>query len=576
MAAYCEVDFPADDGRMRGAFAAPEALLTAHRPDEVPDLLRRVEAAARAGRWAFGFVAYEAAGAFDRALATHAPDMPLACFALFESPAPSPRTRGEWLSGVWRDSMSPSAFDAAVAAIKAGIARGDYYQVNLTTRLQAPLFGDSLAFFDALRAQQAAGYCAYLEFGRWRVCSTSPELFFHWRPDAGVLCSKPMKGTAPRVADPEQDAVLRASLARSAKDRAENLMIVDLIRNDLSRVAELGSVSVPELFAVEDWPTVWQMTSTVACRPRTGTGLAEIFAALFPCGSVTGAPKAAAMAAIARLEAAPRGAYCGAIGIVKPGGEAVFNVGIRTVVVDGERGSAECGIGSGIVIDSTAAGESAEWQVKQVFLRRALPTYALIETLRLHRGRYWLRRGHLARLARSAAALGFSFERSRVDAALDAAAQAHADGQWRLRLRLAPDGAVGVEIFPLEATPTEAEAALAAVPVASGNPWLAYKTDRRGIYEISASTQAGIFDTLLYNERGEATEFTRGNLMAEIDGRRLTPPTACGLLPGVLRQALLASRRVEEGVVSLDALARASRLWFVNSVRGIVPVRLRR
>jgi para-aminobenzoate synthetase / 4-amino-4-deoxychorismate lyase len=574
LAAYCEIDVPADGGRLRGAFAAPEALLTANTADELPKLLGRVEAAARAGRWALGFVAYEAAGAFDRALTTHAAKLPLACFAIFDAVAPTPRARGDWLCGIWQDGVPRPAFDAAIATIRQGIARGDYYQVNFTGRLRAPFFGDSLALFDALRANQADAYCAYLDLGRWQICSASPELFFHWRPDIRTLTSKPMKGTAPRSDDAGQDVSAREWLARSAKDRAENLMIVDLIRNDLSRVAELASVTVPELFAVEAWPTVWQMTSTVACRVRPDTGLSGIFAALFPCGSVTGAPKAAAMAAIAALEATPRGAYCGAIGVVKPGGEAIFNVGIRTVVIDAEAAGAECGIGSGIVIDSTASGEYAEWQVKQAFLRRAMPNYALLETLRLHRGRYWLRRGHLARLAHSAALLGFSCERRRIDAALDAAAQAHADGQWRLRLLLAAEGGIEVEVFPLDAPPALGEVALAEAPVASANPWLAHKTDRRGVYQALASAQTGIFDTLLYNERGEATEFTRGNLVAEIDGRRLTPPQSCGLLRGVLRGALLASRRVEEGVVSVDDLARATRLWFVNSVRGAVPVRL--
>jgi para-aminobenzoate synthetase/4-amino-4-deoxychorismate lyase len=575
LAAYCEIDFPLEGGRLCGAFDEPETLLTAHTADELPTLLRRVEAAARAGRWALGFVAYEAASAFDSALATRAAELPLACFAVFGGLAPAPRKRSDWLCGVWRDMLPRSAFDGAIAAIRRGIANGDYYQVNYTTRVRAPFFGDSLALFDALRAQQANGYCAYLDLGRWRICSASPELFFHWRRDS-VVTSKPMKGTAPRFADAGQDAAAREHLRQSTKDRAENLMIVDLMRSDLSHIAELGSVTVSELFAVEAWPTVWQMTSTVSCRARSDIGLAEVFEALFPCGSVTGAPKAAAMAAIAELESAPRGAYCGAIGVVRPGGEAIFNVGIRSVVVDSETGRAECGIGSGIVIDSTAPDEYAEWQAKQVFLRRAMPDYALLETLRLHRGRYWLRRGHLARLARSAATLGFHHDRRRIDAALDEAAHAHPEGQWRVRLLLTAAGDTKITAYPLDSPPAIAAVGRAVGPGASANPWLCHKTDRRGLYEELASAETGIYDTLLYNERGEATEFTRGNLVVEIDGSRLTPPVACGLLPGVLREALLASRRIEEGVVAIDDLARASRVWFVNSVRGVLPVCIRR
>ena len=575
MAAYCEIDFPLDGERLCGAFTEPETLLTAYNASEVPALWHQVEAAARAGRWVLGFVAYEAAGAFDSALVTHTASLPLACFAVFDGLASAPRSRGDWLCGVWKDILPQPAFESAIAAIRRGIRRGDYYQVNFTTRLRAPFLGDSLALFDALRAQQAEGYSAYLDFGRWRVCSASPELFFRRRPD-GVVISKPMKGTAPRFADAGQDTAARDRLAQSAKDRAENLMIVDLIRNDLSRVAELGSVTVPELFSIEAWPTVWQMTSTVACRTRPGTSMAELFGALFPCGSVTGAPKAAAMTAIAELEPEPRGTYCGAIGVIRPGGEAIFNVGIRSVVVDSENGHAECGIGSGIVIDSTMSGEYAEWQAKEVFLRRAMPDYALLETLRLHGGRYWLLRRHLTRLSRSAATLGFRFNREHIDAALENTAHAHPDGQWRLRMLLAADGDVRIEVFPLHAPPPLAEVTLATTPVASANPWLLHKTDRRGLYEGLASTATDIYDTLLYNERGEATEFTRGNLVVELDGRRLTPPIACGLLPGVLREALLASRRVEEGIVAREDLARATRLWFVNSVRGAVLVQLRR
>jgi para-aminobenzoate synthetase / 4-amino-4-deoxychorismate lyase len=572
-AAYCELDLP--HGGLAAAFAEPVEVLVAQRPGEIPGLLARVETLAADGFWLVGFVAYEAATAFDSAHVGHEPaeSLPLAAFAAFRSNS-SPRPRGEFMSGAWRDITTATGFESCLASIKADIGDGRYYQVNYTTRLRSSFLGDSAALFDALRASQPGAYSVYLDFGRWQVCSVSPELFFHWRPATGGvpprLTLRPMKGTAPRDADPERDRQSAESLRASAKDRAENLMIVDLLRNDASRVAELGSVTVPSLFDVEPWATVWQMTSTVECRPRPDVRLPDLFAALFPCGSVTGAPKAEAMRAIRELEPAPRGVYCGAIGVVMPGGEARFNVGIRTVVVDAERGVAECGIGSGIVADSTIEGERDEWLVKQRFLRRACPDYDLFETLLWRRGRYWLLAEHLQRIARSANALGFRFDRNEVHAALDDAAHGFGTGRWRVRLRLAMDGTVAIDTEPMVRQRGPVTCALAARPVDSANPWLRHKTIRRDVYVRLAVPDA--FDTLLYNERGEATEFTRGNLVVRLGGRLLTPPLACGLLPGAFRAALLARGAIEDAVLTLADIEAADRVWFVNSLRGAIPV----
>lgn len=580
-AAYCEIDLPPDEASegLAAAFADPVELLVAREPAELRPLLTQVAALAREGCWLVGFVAYEAAAALDAALVSRDPadELPLAVFAAFRSIA-SPRPRGDFMSGAWRDTTAAAEFESAVAAIQADIADGRYYQVNYTTRLRAPFFGDSAALFDALRASQPGAHSAYLDFGRWRICSVSPELFFHWRPgENGVpprLTLRPMKGTASRDADAGRDRQAAEALRASAKDRAENLMIVDLLRNDASRVAELGSVAVPTLFEVEPWATVWQMTSTVECRTRPEIRLPDLFAALFPCGSVTGAPKTEAMRAICELEPAPRGVYCGAIGVVMPGGEARFNVGIRTVVVDGGRSLAECGIGSGIVADSTVAGERAEWRVKERFLRRACPDYELLETLLWRRGRYWLLAEHMARLERSAGALGFRFDRSGIRSALDEAARGFGGGRRRLRLRLAMDGTVAIDAETIVRERGPVTCALAATPVVSANPWLRHKTTRREIY--AGLTQAGVFDTLLFNERGEATEFTRGNLVVRLDGRLLTPALDCGLLPGAFRAALLARGTATEAVLTLADVAAADRLWFVNSLRGALPVELAR
>jgi para-aminobenzoate synthetase/4-amino-4-deoxychorismate lyase len=570
--AYCEIDLP---GGVAAAHADPVELLIAERAGQIAELLDRVEALAAAGCTLIGFVGYEAAHAFDPALVAHSfPEgLPVAMFAAYRAES-APRGRHGFIVGPWRDQCGPDRFDAAIAAIRADIGEGRLYQVNYTTRLQAACMGDSLALFDALRSAQPGAHSFYLDFGRWQICSVSPELFFEWRQpdnDGRTLTVRPMKGTAARSADPAGDRDAALALRNSVKDRAENLMIVDLLRNDLARVARLGSVTVPSLFDVEPWPTVWQMTSTVSCSTRPGIRLADVFGALFPCGSVTGAPKAEAMKAITELEPSARGVYCGAVGVVRPGGDCHFNVAIRTVVVDGIRQLAECGIGSGIVSDSTATGEADEWRTKRRFLDVASPAYELFETLLWRRGRYWLRREHLARLAASATVLGFPFDIGRLERALDAAVSGFGDGHWRVRLRLDARGEVATDCEAAAAPPCEpVEVAWAARPVDSRDPRLRHKTSRRGYYDALAVT--GAFDTLLFNERGEVTEFTRGNLVVRLEGRLLTPAAASGLLPGTLRDALLRRGAVQEAVLKTEDLIRVESMWFVNSVRGSLAV----
>jgi para-aminobenzoate synthetase/4-amino-4-deoxychorismate lyase len=349
-------------------------------------------------------------------------------------------------------------------------------------------------------------------------------------------------------------------------------MIVDLLRNDMSHVAQPATVKASPLFTVEAFPTVWQMTSTITCQTKKETDLLQIFKALFPCGSVTGAPKVAAMRKIKEIEKSPRGVYCGAIGMIKPGGEAIFSVGIRTSLIDHENNMATCGIGSGITIGSLADNECDEWFAKQIFLRQSCPDYELLETIRLHQGRFWLLSGHLKRMERSACELAFPFHENRILEALSLTAKKYSQSQWRVRLRLSGAGEVNVNVFPLDAIPRLPRIAMACTAVASDNPWLRYKTTRREIYSLLSIKRDDIFDTLLFNERGEITEFTRGNLLIEKQGRLLTPAFNCGLLPGVLREILLNRKRVHETIVNRDDLRQAKNIWFANSVRGVIPV----
>lgn len=578
----CEIDFPllatlTPAERLRLAFTNPVAVHCARRLDEVVPALDAVAAAGARGNWCVGFVAYEAAPAFDRALVANAPaPVPLAWFAEFTAAAASSlpqAAHGGHQVGAWTCDTDHAAFREKVESIRTDIRNGRFYQVNLTTRLAADFAGDAHAFHRALQAAQPDGYHTFIDTGEAQLLSVSPELFFALHD--GKVTTQPMKGTAPRGDTAEADERIAWELTHSDKERAENLMIVDLLRNDLSRLAEAHSVEVSSLFALQPLPSVWQMTSTINATLRSGLGLSDVFRALFPCGSVTGAPKIEAMRAIHDLEAAPRGVYCGAIGYVAPGAgaqaRACFNVGIRSVWL--EKGRATCGVGGGITYDSTVAGEWAEVIYKSRFVRRASKAFELLETLRLEAGNYALLERHLARIENSARHFRFRFDARRIAEALLVVSRAHQTGLWRVRLLVDRAGVPRVEAFPLEALPESPAFVLARESVSSADEFLQHKTTRRETYETHAPQGMEAFDTLLWNERGELTEFTRANLVVALDGVRVTPPLSCGLLNGTLRDELVARGELLERVVTVGDLARAEAVWWLNGVRGWVAVR---
>ena len=582
---HAAFDFPRhplarEDGeRLRGAWAAPPARwFRATRQDEVRAVIAQAEAAARAGAWVLGGLRYEAAAAFDTALGTHDGAAPLAEFAVYDTP-PEPWPEGPSAHTGhlgWQD-VEPDA-TSAIERIRDYIQAGDCYQVNLTTRLRAAAGElDPEQLFLALHASQPGGFSLFLrEAG---AASVSPELFFDWRPVPGakaswLLAAQPMKGTAPRGRDRVDDEAAQAHLRTSDKERAENLMIVDLLRNDLSRVAQLGTVRVPRLFELHALPTVWQMTSTVTAVSRTGLTLADAFAALFPCGSVTGAPKVRAMQIIRELEPTPRGWYCGALGLIQPGGVATFNVPIRTVEFHEQRLS--CGVGSAITLDSEAAAEIAEWRAKSRFLARAAAPVEALETLRIEAGLALRAEAHLARMQRTARHFGLRFSLADARARVAALAAEHAEGVWRLRLTSDVEGLLTHQIQPLAATPEPVRLALADRPMPTRGPgaeFLAHKTTRRELYAGFAKPD-GVFDLILWNEAGELTECSFGNLALRLDGHWLTPPLAAGLLPGVLRAELLTQGRIKESPLTHDDLARAEGVAFFNSLRGWLAAEL--
>lgn len=465
--------------------------------------------------------------------------------------------------GGLQPAIDEETYVATVNRIKRLIFEGDCYQVNFTFPLDFEWFGSPLALYARLREQQPARYGGFVGDARHGLLSLSPELFLERRGDR--LMTKPMKGTAPRSAPPEQ-------LRNSEKDRAENLMIVDLLRNDLGRVADQGSIVVDRLFDIEEYPTLWQMVSAVSANVG-GRSFGEILRALFPCGSITGAPKIRAMQIAAELENTERGIYTGALGWLAPDGDFRLNVAIRTLEL-GVVGGGKLGVGSGIVADSQPAAEWQECLLKSRFLQDCDPGLLLIETLRREDGCYPRLAGHLERLRRSAAWLGFACDEVRIAELL---AGQPVVGTWRVRLTLAKDGSIDVQAFPLGVEPSGARyAVLAASTIESGYPLRRHKTTDRAQYDAALKGLDGdpqLFDVVFLNERGEVAEGARSNVFVERDGVLLTPPLESGALPGVLRAALLADGLAREAVLYPADLADG--FWLGNALRGLVRVSLR-
>jgi len=558
------------------AFRNPRWTATATALDAVVPVLHAADARSRAGQWIVLALAYEAAPALDPGLTVQVP--PPGGLLAFAAAYDAPQNQDAVVNGPagpvpsvsWAPQVSRQDYDRALVDIRENIRQGEVYQVNYTLPLEARFVGDPAVWFDALARRQGARYNCHLDLGRQHILSFSPELFFSRRGEAVTV--RPMKGTFPRGMTPQADAAQARALGASPKNQAENRMITDLLRNDLGRIARPGSVTVPELFTVEPLATAWQMTSTVTAAVPREIGLADLMAALFPCGSITGAPKRSAMAIINRLEPYPRGFYTGAIGHIAPSGDCAFSVAIRTIELDTETGRARFGVGGGITYDSEAGDEYAECRIKAAFLSRSDDGFSLLETLRLDDGRYLFLAEHRARLARTAAFYGFSPDTRTIDRVLDAKRHSLPHGRHRVRLLVSPDGAIRAETFPLPRRQSRPlRLAWADTPVDATDPALAHKTTRRALYDAALAAHPEHDDVLLRNTRGEVTESCRANLVVALDGRLLTPQAACGLLPGTFRARLLRRGVIAEASLTPEDLTRADRLWLINSVRLWMP-----
>ncbi len=551
----------------RLVFRRPFQTIRAAGSRDVPAALEAVRAALAAGHHVAGWLAYELGYALEAKLASLMPraDFPLLCLGVFASPRPeADAPAGRAWAGPLKPEWDEAAYGARFRAVKDYIAAGDIYQANLSFRARFAFLGDPRTLYEELRAASGAAWCGYVDDGERQVVSLSPELFFAANAD-GTLTARPMKGTVARGPD---DAADRAMLAASGKNRAENLMIVDLIRNDLGRVADVGSVRADDLFKVETYPTLHAMVSTVSAARRADCGPSDILRALFPCGSVTGAPKIRAMQVLRELEDSSRGAYCGALGYFAPAGaqgfSAAFNVAIRTLTITGNAG--ELGIGGGLVQDSDEADEYAECLLKARFFEAARRRLALIETLKWD-GAFTRLDGHLARMAASAKVFDLPFDATAARAALAAAVE-RAGGKGALRVRLVLDeGGHEAAACPLAPNPSCWSFAVSLKTVLSGDILLRHKTDWRELYDGEAA-RLGSDEVVFCNERGELCEGARSNIFVERDGVLLTPPLSCGLLPGVLRAELIAQGRAREAVLRPGDLK--GEVWFGNSLRGLI------
>lgn len=566
-------------------FENPVRVVSAATPEDVAPALLGLEKAVREdGLHAAGFLSYEAAPAFDAALKIRPDDsgFPLLWFGLYAAPLSSPHcplptlassalaaevAPGPLPAAHWTPSITREDYEGALARLRRYLFTGDTYQVNFTFRLRTPYpFAPESLFRDLVQAQ-GAHYSAFVDTGDFALCSASPELFF--RLDGDRLESRPMKGTQTRGLTLEDDLKQAQDLRNSEKNQAENIMIVDMIRNDMGRVAIPGSVIAESLFDVERYPTVWQMVSTVASKTRAP--VSEIMAALFPCASITGAPKPRTMEIIAHEESTPRRIYTGTIGYMAPGRHAQFNVAIRTVLMDRRAGMAEYGVGGGIVWDSVSGNEYEECWLKARVLTEKPLSFDLLETLLWTPDEgYFLLDRHLRRLSESAEYFDIPVSESDLRSKLnDECSMFTGQAHRRVRLLVAPDGTSRVESFPFDpvAAASPARVRLAAAPIDPADRFLYHKTTRRAAYEQAKSGVGDCDDVLLWNPAGELTESTIATIVVERDGQLLTPPVRCGLLPGTYRAELLEQGKIKEGVIAVADIPRCGKIHLVNSLR---------
>ncbi len=578
-------------------FMNPLTVLQIYAISELPKLFSEIEAYLSHQYYVAGYFNYECGYHFENISASpcHS-NKPLAWFGVYPAPVVFNHLTGEWEQGFpgsapfnscqsltegYTINNSEFVFSAAtyhqkIDRIKKYILAGDVYQVNFTGKYHFLFEGSSSALYHSIRAKQEVSYAAYIKADDLTVLSYSPELFF--RRDNSLIMTKPMKGTAPRGKTLEEDFRLTEQLRRDSKNQAENLMIVDLLRNDLGRIAATGSVKVPELFSIEKYQTLLQMTSTITAKLPAEVSYYELFRSLFPCGSVTGAPKIRAMQIINELETEPRGIYTGAIGYFGPDAQAVFNVPIRTLVLSGNQG--EMGVGSGVVFDSDPDSEYRECKLKANFFMVNQPEFQLIETMLWDQGYPFLDK-HRHRLKQSAEYFDYLLNLDELESRVNEVTRSFGPGRkYKVRLTLGQSGRINITSGEIteEKQPVNLYVRLADIQTDSHDLFLYHKTTNRLLYDrmYREGVQQGLTDVIFMNERKEITEGAISNVLIERNGRLLTPPLVCGLLNGVYRRHLLETLpNIAERVITENDLHHADGIYICNAVRGLRKVILK-
>lgn len=552
------------------AFRNPIKIITTHTLDEVDNCFTEIQQLSNEGYYVAGFVSYEAAPAFNPCLRVKQKShMPLLWFGVFEKEfRPDTNKTAKYQAGQWEPNITFDSYSNQISKIHEYIEEGKTEQVNYTLKMKSAFQGDSLAFAENLINAQAADYTAYIDTGRYQIASASPELFFQFRDR--VLTTKPMAGTAPRGKTYEEDLAQAKWLKNSKKNQQENNIIAKAMKEELETIASKGQVQITNQHSIEKYPTVYQMTTTLTSELSQDIGLFDIFKAIFPCSSITGLPKKETMDIIFEVEQEARDVYCGAIGYITPNKEAIFNVPIRTAVIDSEKNEAMYGVGGGITMESTAEDEYEEVLTKTAILHAKQPDYKLLESIRLEDGRYFLLKNHLERVKQSAIYFDVNIDIEKIKQSLYTFATEHPQGTYKVRLLINQKGEYTIEGKKISEMENLQIIKVAIQPIDKEDVFHYHKTTFREIY--NKHKQANTFDVLMWNDKKEITEFTNGNIVVEMNGNLYTPPVSCGLLPGTFRKYLLNENLISERVIPLDELSSCNAIWFINSVRKWVPV----
>ncbi len=572
-------DFATPKGKIQPiTFSNPIEVITTTSIDDVISSLERVQQRVHEGKYAAGYISYEAAPAFHQQFKVNGkPNMPLIWFGIFEGPTQlgQPlKATNTFTTHAWEPSVAASDYYKHMDTIQSYLKNQQTEQVNYTIRMKSQFSGDPIAFYKQLQKGQDAQYTAYVEMGGFSIVSASPELFFQLSDRK--ITTKPMAGTVVRGKTFEEDEAHAKWLQQSEKNRHENEQIVQLMKQDLKGIAKPGTLKVPKRYEIEKYPTIYQMTSTVTAELLPHKNVVDIFKTLFPSGSITGLPKAETMEIIAQLEQEPRDVYSGAIGYITPEWDAIFNVPIRTVTIDHRDEKAIYGAGSGITLNSAKSEEYNEVLAKAKVLETKRPHFELLETIGLFHGELYLLDEHLRRLQRSATYFDYPFNREVIKRKLYSFAKKHSQNNYRVRLLLHKEGTCTVEGYPIQLhdSTERKKVVLAKSPIQKENVFLYHKTTYRDMYEEHKQTETKLFDVLLWNEDGEVTEFTTGNIVVEMDQQRFTPPVQSGLLAGTFREVLLREGKIKERTIRIEDLKKCASIWFINSVRKWVRVKL--